>query len=151
MKKLSILFVSALTLGMVFTSCSKDDDNNNGNNTPAAPSVEGKWNFNKVGVTGGGQSFPEEDYAGNAEGCSKDFIELKADGIYSDGDYDGAECTLTQSAGTWAKTENTITLTVEGNPTQLELASVSDTELKLKRNVTQEGVTYVVTFSFTRA
>src|SRR5688572_27208136 len=146
MKKVSILFVSALALGMTFTSCNKDDDN-----AAATPSLEGKWNFNKMSVTHDGVTSPEMDYEDNMPGCSKDFIELKAGGIYNEGDYVDDACTLEQYTGTWAKNNNTVSVNTDGETDEFEIVSVTNTDLKVKSTFTEEGMTYTVNISLTKA
>ncbi|ESU28661.1 hypothetical protein FLJC2902T_12520 [Flavobacterium limnosediminis JC2902] len=148
MKKVSILFVSALALGMTFTSCNKDDGDNS--SAPVA-SVEGKWNFNKFSVTQNGVTSPEDNYPNNQEGCSKDFIELKADGIYNEGDYVDSACTLEQTPGTWTKDNNSISLSVDGETQAFEIVSLSTTELKVKATFTEQGTTFTLNVSFTKA
>lgn len=127
MKKVSILFVSALVLGMTFTSCSKDDDNS----TPA--SLEGKWNFSKMGAMAGTQEVLV-DYQGNEAGCSKDYINLAADGAITDVDYDSTDspCEAFTSTGTFTKTATTITVTIDGSSETVQILSLTSSELKVK-------------------
>ena len=69
MKKINVLFVSVLALGMTLASCSTDDSPSS-----TSGSVEGKWIYNKTAYTYLGVVNPEENYAGNELGCFKDYI-----------------------------------------------------------------------------
>jgi hypothetical protein len=148
MKKVIILFVSALALGMTFASCSNDDDSP----APTPASVEGKWIYNKMSYTSlGGVTDPEEDYVGNEFGCIKDYIELKAGGVYGDGDYTGSDCMLVKSNGAWSKSGNIIAVLSPGLAANFELVRVSSFELKVKRSGTKWGIIPVtINFSFTK-
>jgi hypothetical protein len=146
-KKVIILFVSALVLGMTFASCSNDDD------SPAPASVEGKWNFSKMSETVNGVTSSEEDYDGNEPGCVKDYIEFKAGGVFNESDYFdlGSGCELDLTIGTWSKSGNIITITLEGVVTSVEVVSVSSSVLKVKFSETDGGITTVINTIFTKA
>lgn len=144
MRKVSILFVSALALSMAFTSCSNDDDS-----PPSAPpSVEGKWNFSKISETVNGVTSPEVDYD-HEPGCIKDYIELKAGGVFNEASYSGSNCALDLSTGTWSKSGNIITITLGGVVASGEVVSVSSSVLKVKFSET--GTTNVINTTFTKA
>lgn len=144
MKKFSILLVSALALGLTFTSCTNDDDNTMG-------SVEGKWNFNKVSYTTSGITTPEQDFDDNEPGCNKDYIELLTGGVAKAGDYYDASCSLDVSTGVWTRSGNTITIVDSGDVETLEIVSVSATALKLKSTYTEGTTSVTVNVSFTKA
>jgi len=129
MKKVSILFVSALALGMVFTSCNKDEDSSS---TPAA-SLEGKWNFSKDGGIVGGQEVLV-DYDGNEAGCTKDYIMINTNGTITSVDYDSfdAPCELFTDSMTWTRSGNIITVTDGVDVYTQEILSLTSTELKVK-------------------
>jgi hypothetical protein len=151
MKKIIVLFVSALVIGMTFTSCSNDDDSP----APAPASVEGKWIFSRVSVTENGVvTIAEEDYE-HTPGCIKDYIELKSGGVYNEAFYFGSDCALDLSTGTWYKNGNIITATIEGDVSSTEVVSVSSSVLKVKSSETEtvEGVTIVtvITVTFTKS
>jgi len=146
MKKVIILFVSALVLGMTFTSCSNDDDSP----ATAPASVEGKWNFSKVSETENGVvTVPEEDYV-HEPGCIKDYIELKPGGVYNEAFY-GPGCALDLTTGTWSKSGNIITITQGVDIISAEVVSVSSSLLKVKISDTDAGITTVTTVTFTKA
>ena len=127
MKKTIISFVFALFLGLVFTSCSKDDSPSS-----ASASVMGKWSFSKMSFTSNGVTSPEVDYDGNEPGCTKNYIEFKTAGVYNEADYSGTTCVLDLSVGTWSQTGSQLTITADGTPTSVEIISVTSTTLKVK-------------------
>nr|WP_314895494.1 lipocalin family protein [uncultured Flavobacterium sp.] len=146
MRKISILFVSALVLGMTFTSCSNDDNSP----APAPASVEGKWNFSKISETVNGVTSPEVDYD-HEPGCNKDYIELKAGGVFNEVYYFGSDCASDLNTGTWSKSGNIITITLGGVVASVEVVSVSSSVLKVKFSETYEGITTVINTTFTKA
>lgn len=125
MKKFTVLFVSVLTIGLTFSSCSKDDDD--------AGSLEGKWNFSKEGAVAGGQEILV-DYSGNEAGCTKDYTTFSADGTVTDVDYDSFDtpCEVFTDNGTWVRTNNTITITSGGETFSAEILNLTSSELKVK-------------------
>jgi hypothetical protein len=141
MKKLSVLFVAVLALGISFVSCSKDDDNE------AAGAIEGKWNYSKIQTTAAGQTSPEIDYP-NTPGCNKDYIELKTGGVANGGTYEGTKCELDLDVTTWKKDGNK--LTIVGDEVY-EIVSVTNTTLKLKYSYTEAGQTFSFTIILLRA
>jgi len=145
MKKAIIFFVFTLVLGMVFPSCSSNDDDSN------SASVVGKWNFSKMSAVINGVTSPEIDYDGNESGCPKDYLEFKSGGVYNGGDYDGSACALGISAGTWVQTGNTLTITEGTDVISAEIISVTSSMLKLKASETDNGITYIVNITFTKA
>jgi hypothetical protein len=144
MKKLSILFVSVLALGMSFVSCSKDDDNE------VAASVEGKWNYTSAALVAKGIEVPFDDFIDNQSGCAKDYIELKAAGVASSGEY-SSDCKLTVDAGTWVKNGNTLTIVSDGESVPYEVVSVTNSTMKLKISYNEGGVALTVIVTFVKA
>ena len=129
MKKIIILFLLAITLGTVFTSCTKDDSGPVDMNY-----IEGKWNFNKSTASSSGFTIPySTDYFKNEEGCNKDYIELIAGGVAKYGNY-SLNCAFEEKNGTWTQSGNTITISVTGSSFNgtFNVASLSATELLLK-------------------
>ncbi len=147
MKKSIILFLSALTLGIVFTSCTKDDSG------PVEMNfIEGKWNFNKSTATSGGFTIPyTTDYFKNENGCSKDYIELIAGGVVKYGNYTTA-CAFEEKRGTWSQNGNTIIISVTGTSFNgtFNVASLSETELLLKIDGTYGGNSGTFNLYFTK-
>lgn len=125
MKKITVLFVSVLTIVLAISSCSKDDDN-------APASIEGKWNFSKVGGVVAGHEMLA-DYP-NQSGCSKDNINLKSDGTFFSEDYDSSNtpCEKSTEAGVYTKTSTTLSINVGGSTETIEILSLTSSELKVK-------------------
>lgn len=147
MKKISILFVSILILGTVFTSCTKDDSGPVDMNF-----IEGKWNFDKSTATSGAFTIPyPTDYFKNEDGCSKDYIELIAGGIAKYGNYT-AGCAFEEKSGTWTQSGNTITIYVTGTSFNgtFNVASLSSTKLLLKIDGTYSGKSGTFNLYFTK-
>jgi len=147
MKKISKLFVSALILMFVFTSCTKDDSG------PVDLSyLSGKWLFNKSTATSSGFTIPySTEYIKNEDGCSKDYIEFISGGVVKFGDYTTG-CAFVEKTGTWTENANTITITVTGSSLNgtFKVASLSATELILKIDGTYGGKSGTFTMYFTK-
>lgn len=125
MKKVSILLVCAfaLTIG----SCGSDD---NGSPTGTDASIVGRWTFSKVGS---GNLLI--DYPDHEEGCDKDYVELTADGLYNDVDYDSfnSACEVFTDSGTYLKEGNTLSVTYDGNFVDtVDILLLTETELKIQ-------------------
>jgi hypothetical protein len=147
MKKISIFFVSILILGMIFTSCTKDDSGPVDMNL-----IEGKWNFNKSTATSSGITIPySTSYFKNEDGCTKDYIEILSAGIVKYGDY-SLNCVFDGRDGTWTQSGNTITIVVTGSSFNgtFNVASLSANELILKIDGTYAGKSGTFNLYFTR-
>ncbi|MEW5677069.1 lipocalin family protein [Flavobacterium enshiense] len=131
MKKV-LLLVSFLAIG--FTSCNKDDDSSD-----AAPAnIEGKWAYTKSGAIVNGQ----EVLANYEHECTtkKDYLELLTGGVANDVYYP-SDCVADAIAGTWSRTGNVLTRTIDGVTTNEEVYVLNATTLKVKYTV--EGMTLV--------
>ncbi|ESU28662.1 hypothetical protein FLJC2902T_12530 [Flavobacterium limnosediminis JC2902] len=128
MKKITLLFVSALALGMVFTSCNKDDDSS----SSSSASIEGKWKYSKEGAIVSGQEVLT-DYLNEAPQCGNDYIEILAGGTAKDVYYynDGG-CLSDVGTGTWSKSGNIMTVTFDGVAENAEILTLDSTTLKVK-------------------
>ena len=147
MKKSIILFLLALTLGTVFTSCTKDDSGPVDMNY-----IEGKWIFNKSTATSNGFTIPySTDYFKNEDGCNKDYIELIAGGVVKYGNY-SLNCVFEGKEGTWTQSGNTITISVSGTSFNgtFNVARLSATELLLKIDGTYAGNSGTFNLYFTK-
>ena len=125
MKKVSILLLSGLALSL--GSCGSDD---NGNPTGTDASIVGKWTYSKVGT---GNLLI--DYPDHEEGCAKDYVELTADGLYNDVDYDSFDspCEVFTDSGTYLKEGNTLSVTYDGNVVDtVDILLLTETELKIQ-------------------
>jgi len=138
MKKI-ILMAAFVSLGLVQTSCDKDDDKYE---LPAA-TLLGKWTYAKEGEVVGGVEILS-DYDGNEEGCSKDYILFNANNTYRAVDFDSFDspCEELSETGTYAVTGNTIALDYGDETDTAEILNLSYTELKVK---SQDG--YIMVFT----
>lgn len=126
MKKLSILFLSVLTLGLAVTSCSSDDDNGG--------SIEGKWTPVKMGSVVNGQevlvAIPNEGK------CDSDIIEYTADGKFTDlyYEFNGTKCESFTDKGTWSLKDKVLSTTYDGDTDVYteEVLELTKSSLKLK-------------------
>ncbi|WP_264536191.1 lipocalin family protein [Flavobacterium sp. N1736] len=133
MKKLSILFVSVLTLGLAVTSCSSDDDDNG--------TIEGKWQLSEVGVVFNGTEALEP---ATNDGCDNDVVEFKTDGKFVDSysEFTDNKCTAYTQEGTWTKDGSTLTKKYASDDEEkVEVAELTGSKLKLKFTYSEGGVT----------
>ncbi|KUJ60321.1 hypothetical protein AR687_18645 [Flavobacteriaceae bacterium CRH] len=136
MKKLSILFVSVLTLGLGAVSCSSDDDD---------ASIEGKWELTQAGLGAQGQE-SLENYSGD---CSAPTYEFLAGGklVDTENEYndDSEKCEAFVSDAKWSKDGNNVTLTyTEGDDTEeikYEVTELTNDKLKIRTVLSTEGST----------
>jgi hypothetical protein len=143
MKKLSVLFLSVLALGMSVVSCSSDDDK-------AEASIEGKWNLSKMSYTVKEVTSPEMDNLDNTPGCTKNYLEIKTGGIAVSGAYEGSDCTLSKETGTWSRDGNKITTKFDGDTVVYELISVTDSGLTLRYTFTESGQSFTINDIYTK-
>ncbi|WDF60349.1 lipocalin family protein [Flavobacterium sp. KACC 22758] len=133
MKKLSILFVSVLTLGLAVTSCSSDDDKEG--------TLEGKWELTEVGAVLAGQEILQP---ATNEGCANDVVEFKADGNFVDSysEFTDDKCKAYTQEGKWVKDGSSLSKTYGTNNTEkYEVAELTGNKLKLKETYTESGIT----------
>jgi hypothetical protein len=136
MKKISILFLLTLILGITFASCTKDDSGSVDMNYIVA-----KWNFEKSTATSGAFTLPySTDYFKNEDDCNKDYVEFIAGGVAKYGNYTSG-CAFEEKTGTWSQSGNTITISVSGTSFDgtFNVANLSSTDLLLKIDGTYQG------------
>jgi major membrane immunogen (membrane-anchored lipoprotein) len=123
MKKITL--VAALVIGLFVTSCSKSDDN--------SPSVDGKWNYNKVGFYENSQE-SLSDYSLNISGCGKNYMQLTTDGVMIYGKYNSQEspCQELKTNGTYTLKDSKISLNNVGGTQNYDVVLLTNTELKLR-------------------
>lgn len=144
MKKLSIIFVSLLTLGLTVTSCNKDDDDE--------ASIEGKWEATQFGnvIEGKELLLPVT----NEGGCANDIIEITNDGKYkmTSSEFIDSKCSSSTDTGTWAKSDNTLKFTDDESKEvdSVEILELSDSTLKIKYTDTEDGATIINIEVYTR-
>lgn len=138
MKRRSVFLATAFAVGLMFTSCSSDDSSSS-----ASGSLEGKWNFETVKYN----NLPEEGYEGNQTGCAKDYLQFKANGVYTNGDYEDG-CQLTTTNGEYTRSGNTVTLDGDvGTITKL-----TSSEMKVRTVVeSEQGTEIVMVVTFKKA
>lgn len=132
-----ILFVVALGLGIFATSCSNDD-----NDGETIIPIEGKYNLSKQGGIVNGQEVLV-DAPANQSGCPGDYLDLRVSNAAVIGDYSGTNCSLTETTGTYARSHNDLTITINGVGTTSDIMNLTNKELKLKDKAT--GVITVYT------
>jgi len=125
-----ILFVVALGLGIFATSCSSDD-----NDGETIVPIEGKYNLSKQGVIVNGQE-QLVDAPANQAGCPGDYLDLRVSNAAVVGDYAGTSCALTETTGTYARSHNDLTITINGVGTTSDIMNLTNKELKLKDKAT---------------
>ena len=136
MKKITILFLSVLTLGLSVASCSSDDDNGGG-----SASIEGKWELSQEGVIVGGKEVLEDAENG---ACSNDTYEFTNDGKVKLTQYESNEgtCEAYTDNGTWKKNGNTLTIKYTGDDEESYETEISGNKAKLKYTVSYEGESF---------
>ncbi|WP_209564448.1 lipocalin family protein [Flavobacterium sp. 1355] len=130
MKNRNFLYVLALSLGMFATSCSSDD-----NEGETIVPIQGKYNLSQQGTIVDGKEVlvnaPE-----NQEGCSRDYLDLRVSNAAVIGDYDGSNCALVETTGTYVRSHNDLTITVGAVSTTSDIMNLTNKELKLKDKAT---------------
>lgn len=138
MKNRNLLYVLALSLGMFATSCSNDD-----NEGETIVPLQGKYNLSKQGIVAPDGSEQLVDALENQSGCPGDYLELKLSNSAVVGDYDGTDCALVQTTGTYVRSHNDLTLVIDGVTTTSDIMNLTNKELKIKNKTT--GVITVYT------
>lgn len=141
MKKLFLL--SAIALGLTFTSCNKDDDG--GNNS--AP-LEGKWYYSEEGIGANGQVVLQ-DYDDHEVGCEKDYIEFLEGGVFKDVDYYNTDCESYTDTTVWERSENTVTVgTGEFSQTaKITLLNSNVLKLTVTENMGGQSASYITVYT----
>jgi len=138
MKKLSILFLSVLTLGLSVVSCDDNDDK---------PSIEGKWELSQIG---GGIEGGEEEVINPNEGslCSGPTIEFLKDNqliTTSSNQTTEGTCETFSENGRWTQEGNSVIIYPSAendeNQQKFEIKELTKDKLKLYISITSEGVT----------
>ena len=146
MKKLSIMLVAFVTLGL--SSCSSDD-NSNDNNTTA--SLVGKWEFSQKGYIV--DNIETLQPYSHTTGCGKDYIEFKSNNTFEDLWYEnsGTGCISESENGTWSQSGTTITtIYLGGSPETIEVVTLDATTLKVKDTYLEDGQTQIEITVFKR-
>lgn len=138
MKRILILCLGLLTIGLTSTSCS-DDENT---------SIEGKWVFDQTGLLINGQE-SLEPYE-HEVGCEKDYWEFKSGGILNDGSYynDGTNCETEIVTGTYAQSDSNLLISLDGESDVATIITLNSSTLKLKVTLIDNGqpIDYITVF-----
>ena len=129
MKKITLLFISIITIGLTSVSCNKDDDEK-------TAAIEGKWIFSKEGDTEATLSDWE-----HTTGCDKDYMVIESGGKISFYIFEkeGSSCIPEIETGIWVRNGNKVTITFdEVEIYEIEIANLTNSELKTK-DINPEG------------
>ncbi|GAA3776430.1 lipocalin family protein [Flavobacterium ginsengiterrae] len=130
MKNRNILFVLALSIGMFATSCSSDD-----NDGETIVPIQGKYNLRQTGTIIDGKEVLI-DAPQNQAGCPGDYLDLRVSNAAVMGDYNGSDCALTETTGTYVRSHNDLTITVGNVSSTSDIMNLTNKELKIKDKTT---------------
>lgn len=137
MKKLALLFVSVVTLGI--TSCSSDDK-------VTEAELQGKWEYSQQGTVIAGQEvltvYP------HTANCQKDYVQI-SETTFVDHKFTSEECLENTTTRTYTRSGNTISTTAAGQTLTGEIMNLTSTSLKIKTTQTIQGqnLSYVVVYT----
>lgn len=129
MKSKAIL-LGLLSIGFFATSCSSDD-----NDGETIVPLQGKYNLRQTGTIIDGKEVLI-DAPENESGCSLDYLDLRLSNAAVYGDYDGSDCALVETTGTYVRSHNDLTLTIGGVTTTSDIMNLTNKELKIKDKTT---------------
>ncbi|WP_289662190.1 lipocalin family protein [Flavobacterium panacagri] len=132
MKTRNLLFVSALSLGLFATTSCSNDDNEGETIIP----IQGKYNLRQTGTVNAQGQEVLIDAPANQAGCPGDYLELKLSNTAVYGDYNGSNCALVETTGTYVRSHNDLTITVGNASTTSDIMNLTNKELKLKDKTT---------------
>ncbi|MFH6999774.1 lipocalin family protein [Flavobacterium sp. FlaQc-57] len=130
MKTKRILFGLLLSIGLFASSCSSDD-----NEGETIIPIQGKYNLSQTGSIVGDKEVLF-DAPQNAAGCNRDYLDLRLSNAAVIGDYDGSNCALTETTGTYARSHNDLTISVGNVSSTSDIMNLTNKELKLKDKTT---------------
>lgn len=130
MKTKRILFGLLLSIGLFASSCSSDD-----NEGETIIPIQGKYNLSQTGSIVGDKEVLF-DAPQNAVGCNRDYLDLRLSNAAVIGDYDGSNCALTETTGTYARSHNDLTISVGNVSSTSDIMNLTNKELKLKDKTT---------------
>ncbi len=147
MKKFKALMVAFVMAGMTVVSCSSDDSG------PVA-TIDGKWNQTKTVFKAGGGSITQ-NYEDNTVGCTKNYIEFAASGVYNDVVYfkQGGECVQNMATpGTWVKNDKSLTINNGGFLSgTYNITKLSGSDLEISSTSNEGGINSTTTVYFKKA
>ncbi|MDA6072309.1 lipocalin family protein [Flavobacterium sp. AC] len=130
MKTKRILFALLLSIGLFAASCSNDD-----NDGETIVPIQGKYNLSQTGTIIDGKEVLI-DAPQNQTGCSRDYLDLRLSNAAVIGDYNGSDCALTETTGTYARSHNDLTISVGNVSSTSDIMNLTNKELKLKDKTT---------------
>lgn len=125
-----------LSIGFFATSCSSDD-----NEGETIIPLQGKYNLSQTGYIVNGAEVLN-DAVQNAPGCNRDYLELKLSNSAVIGDYNGSNCALVETTGTYVRSHNDLTITIGNLSTTSDIMNLTNKELKIKNKTTGEITVY---------
>ncbi|KAF2328767.1 lipocalin family protein [Flavobacterium ginsenosidimutans] len=131
------LLLGLLSIGFFAISCSNDD-----NEGETIVPIQGKYNLSKTGTIVNGQEVLI-DAIENESGCNRDYLDLRVSNAAVIGDYDGTDCALTETTGTYVRSHNDLTITIGNVSSVSDIMNLTNKELKIKDKTT--GVITVYT------
>lgn len=130
MKTKRILLGLLLSIGLFATSCSSDD-----NEGETIIPIQGKYNLSQTGTIIDGKEVLI-DAPQNQSGCSRDYLDLRLSNAAVIGDYDGSDCALKETTGTYVRSHNDLTLTIGAISSTSDIMNLTNKELKIKDKTT---------------
>lgn len=137
MKTRNFLYVLALSFGLFATTSCSNEDNEGETIVP----IQGKYTLSKTGEIVGGNEVLV-DAIENESGCNKDYLDLRLSNTAVIGDYEGSSCTLTETTGTYVRSHNDLTISVDGVSATSDIMNLTNKELKLKNKATGKITVY---------
>jgi hypothetical protein len=144
MKKLNILLLSALALGITITSCSKKED------SPATSgsSIVGKWKINTYTISNSTGTSDIKPYDPDATCTDKSNYELKAGTTmneHSVGDDSSSPCAAVDYPGTYTYKDNNLHIVEAGGTIDYTVVSMTSDKLILSKTAAGDTYTYTLT------
>jgi Lipocalin-like domain len=137
MKKIVLVFISMISIGLTTVSCDKDDDKET--------SIEGKWIVSQEGEKVNGQEalLPHT----HATGCEKDYTLFNADGTAKDYDFTkvGTNCESKLTSYTYSRNGDQLKVNFGSGEQTGTIVNLTDSELKV--SVTDDDGTSIVVFT----
>lgn len=140
MKKVILMLVAFVSMGMLTSSCGGSDDSSGG---ATSGNLVGKWEYFQTGYTASGQDVLE-DYAHNPD-CSKDYIQFFANGAINEMTYEnifGETCYESFSEGTYTKSGNNLSVTLYDETGSVTIKTLSATTLRIE-SIVENGYSEV--------
>lgn len=135
MKKLTILLMSGIVIGLFLVSFTKVENPN--------ALIEGKWVYSQKGIeTNNGEVL--KDYL-HEFGCDQDYVEFFKNGEVNDCSFfSGKNCELTIETGYWIKSGNELTINFSFTTEETaEIILLNKNTLKIRAKSNGKSLIYV--------